>query len=475
MKKVLLITYDFPPARTSGIYRPVKFVKHLRRFGWEPIVLTSKNPYVVMYDETLLADLPENIRVERAFSPDLMRFSARVHQLLFGKAQGSPRVQSSNLALSGSPNGGVHSRKKSWVKRKILSPLNRFIVNWTHLPDSKVPWVPFALWKALRIIKSEKPDVIITTSAPPNVQLIGLLLRFFSRRPWVVDLRDNWVVGYSQNYGSSLRVRVDMWLMKQVLKRADAVVTMCDGNRDDIRAAFPDLPLCRFRTITNGFDQDDFFGIESKYMPQRAGKLRLLHVGTLYRGTAGCFFEGLADLLKNKWEIRNDIEVDFIGTLCGDYPDRISELGLSDVVQMHDFRTHPEIIKAMLEADALLLFMGVEKIMNQQFPGKFFEYLKAERPILAFGREGEIARAMSECRSGYLFPPDDVEAIKSGLSDIWQRKMNNKLQVAPNSIRVREYEYASLTRQLSDLLFEVTEERKDRVKLDEFHRTGTIS
>ena len=168
MKKLLFITYDFPPACTSGIYRPVKFVKYLREFGWEPVVLTAKNPYVEAFDNTLMKDIPEGTKIARAFSIDLSEINDKIYEWLFGKPQAvnSTRLESLHSTLP--YKSSIASSVKIWIKRNILSRINVSLQNWLYIPDSKVGWFPFALFRAIRLIVKEKPDVICTYLSSSN-------------------------------------------------------------------------------------------------------------------------------------------------------------------------------------------------------------------------------------------------------------------------------------------------------------------
>ena len=170
MNKLLLISYDFPPARTSGMYRPVKFIKHLKKFNWEPIVLTAKNPYVSAFDDSLMKDIPRGTKIFRAFSIDLAQINDIIYRWLFGKPQRKSVTNPKANASTQAPPLITAVPRKSWIKRWFLSPLNKVVMNWLYIPDSKVGWFPFAFFKALKIMWKEKPDVVFSTSAPPTAR-----------------------------------------------------------------------------------------------------------------------------------------------------------------------------------------------------------------------------------------------------------------------------------------------------------------
>ncbi len=465
MKKILMISYDFPPARTSGIYRPVKFVKHLRSFGWEPIVLTAKNPSVLAYDETLLKDIPPGVQVIRTSTIDLFQVTKRIHDFLYRKKHtrdDSTKGREAEARVKTDATPSV-SPQKGLLKRYFFSPLNVFVEEWLFFPDRMAAWFPFAFFSALRIMIREKPDVVFSTSAPQTSHLVGLFLKILFRKPWIVDFRDNWVIGYGRSARSSLRNRLDLWLFRQFLKRGDQVVTMCEGNAEDLIDAFHDPDKSKYQAITNGFDRDDFTCLGTNRGSHSVDKLIMLHIGTVYDGTAGRYFHALADLYAEDAQNRTDFVSVYIGYLASAYVALIEQLNLTDESRLLGFKPHPEAIKAMMDADVLLMFLGEKKISNQQFPGKFFEYLNAEKFILAIGQKGEIATALERSRCGILAPYNDAAAIKEAIKELLKKKRSGRLSVSPDHEFIARYEYRNLTRDLVNVL-EKALKRRNKAK-----------
>jgi glycosyltransferase involved in cell wall biosynthesis len=454
MKKILMITYDFPPARTSGIYRPVKFVKHLRSFGWEPIVLTARNSSVLAYDDTLLKDIPSGVRVVRTFTVDLFQLTNQLHDFLYrrklggGPSQGGAKTK---VKIDTDPASGARPNR-GWLKRYFFHPLNEFVEEWLFVPDRMIGWFPFAFFAALKIMIREKPDVVFSTSTPQTTHVVGLCVKLLFRKPWIVDLRDNWFIGHEKFHRSNLRRSLDYWLFRQFLRRGDQVVTMCEGNATDLLEVFPDPDPSKYQAITNGFDRDDFSDLRTNDGNAHSDKLVMLHIGTLYDGTAGRFFNALADLYAEDPRNRNDFESVFIGYVGGQYPALIEQLGLADKLKLVGFKPHPEAIQAMSDADVLVMFLGGRKISNQQFPGKFFEYLNAQKFILAIGKRGEIATALENSRCGILVPYDNATAIKEVINNLLKRKRANQLTVTPDRDFIARYEYHNLTGDLVRVL-----------------------
>ncbi len=451
--KVLIISYDFPPARSSGVYRPTKFIKHLGRWGWQPIVLTAKNPFVSDYDDTLLRDVPPGTPIHRVLAPDFLALDNFLYRLFFGNPATTPPASTANRSPQQREKSPRSLNKPNWLKQYLFRPARELIEDWVYIPDSKSPWYPFALGKALGIIDRENPDVILTTSAPHTAQLIGLTLKVITRRPWIADFRDNWVLGYRQNYRDQRRAALDEWLMKTIIKHADQVVAMSEGNAVDIRSHFARDIQSNVWAIPNGFDDDDFADLPvNSHDSHSAEHFVLLHMGTVYGQSYGRFFHALAALLAENEGWREKITVEFIGYPTPACRQLARELNLEGVVRFLGFKSHPEALRAMQQADVLLLFLGGEKILNQQYPGKVFEYLRTQRPILTLGDHGEIVDTMQASGCGVPAHYDNTEQIKTALHRLYTSWSQGNLSTNPNPEIINQFEYRALTEKLVAVL-----------------------
>jgi len=444
MKKVLMITYDFPPMRTSGVYRPVKFVKYLKNYGWQATILTVKNPHRIAEDENLLKEIPKECKIYRAYSFEPTKLEDRIYQKVCGS------TKKKKLQLDG---------VKNFIKRLFLSPLHVFVHNWIYIPDTKIGWFPFALFKALKLIKRENFDVIYTTSSPHTCQLVGLCMKLLTQKPWVVDLRDNWVVGYAELYKYKLRVKIDEYLLRGILDKADSVITMCEENAKDLIERFDFKDGYKYHAITNGYDRDDWKGLETVYEPKTDQKFVLTHIGTLYAKTSGEFFPALSELLKEKKELKDALEVNLVGYVGDGDLSLIKRLGLEKNVKLLGFQVHSEAIKSMLNSTILLLFLGEIKTSQQQFPGKFFEYLLAKKPILTLGKEGEIAQALYKSKAGLLVHPRDKGKIKEVILSLFIQKKRGELTISPDFEYIQRFDYKNLTFRFTRVLDEACSER----------------
>lgn len=446
MKKVLLVSYDFPPARSSGIYRPVKFVKHLRSLGWEPIVLTAKQIFVEAIDHSFEKDIPPETEVVRATAIDLQRLSDKVHSWLFGGPDADSTQSSASSSSHDSSESGRIRKKKPAFKRFLLSPLQRFAETWLFVPDAKILWYPLALFAAIRIVRRSRPTVIFTTSSPPTAHLVGLTLRFLFRLPWIADFRDNWVAGYADSYRSKLRLKLDTWMLVLILKRADRVVTVCEGIASDLWTFCPQSDIGKYHTITNGYDEADFAILPPSETSSQLSRIVLLHMGTVYKDTYGGFFESLRSAAIANPKLQETLVVRFIG-YADECREKVRMLGLDKIVTLEGFKSHPEAVQAMCSADGLLLFLGGDNNFNRMYPGKFFEYLRTGKMIFALGTNGEITKALRESGRAVAVRYDDERQIESCLLDLCGQLLEvPEMRIGcVNKEFVRQFEWRNLT------------------------------
>jgi len=407
---------------------------------------------VTYHDISLLRDIPRGTAVHRAPSIDLAQINDLIYRAFFGRKKKGVEQSATVATTPGDPESHSSSKWKSWVKRFIFSPVNRFVENWIYLPDSKICWFPFAFLHALKIMRKEKPDVIYSTSAPPTAHLIGFALKTVYGLPWVVDFRDNWVVGFAHHYNSRLRVKFDEWLMGRIIKRAERVIAMSQGNLADIQKYYDCNNPGKFHAITNGFDQDDFSNCRSETTRNDGSSLVLLHIGTVYGRTYGRFFHAVAALITEQPVLCEHLKVNFIGFPTPESRQLVTQLNLNKNVMFQDFKSHPEVIKAMGNSDVLLLFLGGEKIMNQQYPGKVFEYMRAERPILALGQPGEITDTLRRSGCGIIVSHDDLDEIKNAIGRLIRRKQSRSLHIKPDHEFINTFEYRNLTSRFTKIM-----------------------
>ena len=402
MKKVLIITYYWPPSGGSGVQRWLKFTKYLPKYNWKPIVYTPENPYFEVKDEALLNDIPAEAEIWK--TPIWEPYALK--DKLFGK-------------VSESQSAGVISNKKS-LKNKIL--------NWVRgnvfIPDPKVYWVTPSIKILLKKIKTEGIDHIITTGPPHSMHLIGLgLKKAMPNLKWIADFRDPWseldLLDEFNLSSSSAKKHKD--LEKEVLQTADVSLTVSETWVEDLKR----LGEGRVELITNGYDAADF-----ELKPKMNDKFIIGHYGLLnHLRNPKNLWKALADLCDENSKFNDKLKINLSGNIDGEVLAEIEAYPqLKEKIMQLGYISHAQVLNQYNEAGLLLLLLFNSKSGVGNYPGKVFEYFAAQKPILAFGPEGsDTQRLINETKSGLFFNYDS-ENLKNEILNIFNGKNEFKTE-----------------------------------------------
>ena len=397
-KKILIITYYFPPSGGSGVQRWLKFVKYLPEFGWEPIVLTvdEKKASYPQIDNSLLSDIPDKIRVEKTNTCEILNFYKHI----------SPEKEI--------PYGGFSDEQKPSFFKK----LTRFIRGNFFLPDPRRGWNKFAYKKACKLIVSENISQVVTTSPPHSTQLIGLKLKKkFPHIQWIADLRDPWtdIHYYKKLYPVKIAAKINEKYERKMIETADKIVVTCRATQDVFLSKSQHVTADKFAVITNGFDEDDFLPVKNNSQE----KFTITYIGILYNTQdIQCVLSAFATM-KNK----DDCRLRFVGH---------SGIIVSDI-EKHNLQAHTEIlpqvkhseaVQLMADSSVLVLLVPDKEESAAFLPGKLFEYLASRRPILCIAPSShEITRIIAQCDAGKTFSYSDAQNITVWLEEkkkIWE-------------------------------------------------------
>jgi glycosyltransferase involved in cell wall biosynthesis len=396
--KVLLVTRHFPPSSGGGVQRPLKFATHLPALGIETHVLTPEAGGSGAAGEEL--ELPTQAWIHRVryVGPS----AARPTEQLSAK-QGLARV-GTQAALFG---------------RKLL------------VPDENVPWSTFALPVAVRLVRREGIDVVLTTSPPPSLHLLGAAVKRTTGAAWVADLRDPLTSHpHRRGYESQLaRVKEKAvgGVGRLVASQADAIVAASDAIAEEIRALEPKGAVF---TIENGCDFDDFAGLEH----HASDRFRITHAGHFHgKRDPKPFLRALAA------SGLDDVVVRFAGDFRTADREFAESLGLGDRFELLGNVSRRRSLELQRDSDALLLLIPESGGRGRGvLTGKIFEYLAAERPILAVvPPDGAAARLLRDTGAGVVVPSDDVDATREALLDLHRRWKDGRLDGTPLSAEWR--------------------------------------
>lgn len=430
-KKVLFIAYLFPPVGGGGVQRSAKFVKYLSKFGWQPLVITVKEPYDFYKDETLMNDVGKDAKVYRTFSVEPMKW---VRKLLKRKTKEKLKDDKKS-----------NQRLKKSLKPTFLVKLKTYLL----IPDNEILWLPFAAWRGWRVVRKEKPDIIYSTASPFTDHLIALIIKKISKLPWVADFRDLWVdrPNFPKN---KFRLFMDRKLEKIVIKNADHIVTATSLMAERFKELYPGK---RYTSITNGYDEDDFKDMENTYLPHK--EFRITYTGIMNKEqNPSKILNAIAGLLDEREELREKIKLKFIGQLDnpGDFENfnLFKELGLDKFSELVPYKPHKQVIKEMMNATVLLLLVGDYPLNEGIFTGKIFEYLRAGRPILAVvPPNGIAAEVIRETNSGIVASTSSEQEIAEAISKLFNLFLEGNLEKTFNSKGIEKFSRENLTMELA--------------------------
>jgi hypothetical protein len=441
-KKILIISYYFPPLGMGGVQRVSKFVKYLPSFNWEPVVLTVKDIEYFSQDSSLLDELPAGVKIYRAGSFDPLRLIF-VLKRIFRREKGGP-----NPAYSGTSRVALRvqkNKKGKWISSSLLKLINLF-----SFPDNKMGWFPFALIKGFRLCKKEKIDLLFSTSPPSTCHLTGFFLKKITGIKWVADYRDPYLTSEDVKTCSPLKKFLIKSLQKLFLKKADGVIAVNQTITSGLKEISTGIK--NIQMITNGYDQTDFdFKVE-----KNKDVFQIIYFGTFSPDCpAEPFLKALHNLLQQNRIPKEKIEFTHVGLSMGiDVEKSVEEYELKEIAELKGYLPHKEGVRELLKANLTLL--SVAESAPVITTGKTFEYLGAKIPILAIvSSEGEAGKLIQSLGVGKVISPGNISEIEDAVLTFYQEFESGKSYLKTYPEEVKKYERKYLTSKLARLLDEV--------------------
>ncbi|MBO7617781.1 MAG: glycosyltransferase [Bacteroidales bacterium] len=431
MKRVLIITYYWPPSGGSGVQRWLKMSKYLPEYGWQPVIYTTENAEYPIIDPSLEKDVPADMEVIRR--PIFEPYS------FYKKFLGIKKEETIKM-------GFIHEKeqKKGWKKN-----LSLWVRGNLFIPDARCCWIKPSVKYLKEYLKAHPVDAIISTGPPHSMHLIAMKLREDLGIPWIADFRDPWteIDYYNDLHLTRWADRKHHRLEREVLNKADKVVTVApDGARRLGR-----LGNRNVRTIYNGFDRDD----DTQTPVSLPDKFTITYLGVLSKAqNPEKLWEAIGELTKTNESFSKDMKIKMIGQIDNSVVQSIEAQGLSEHVSYSSYLPHSEVSAVHRGSTLLLLLLmpDSEPRAKGLVTGKLFEYMASGRPILCIGPEyGDAARILKETGAGQTVSFGDKEKIKSTLEALYQKYLNHDLPSNTNTA-VERYSRKALAGNYARLL-----------------------
>jgi glycosyltransferase involved in cell wall biosynthesis len=421
MKKILVIAYVFPPIAYAGTFRTLRLVKYLARMDYDITVLTLKEQPDLFNDPSLLNRIDRPVRIIRTPTIDFWRSYQKIKQKVL------------DLPLG-----------------RLLNKIFSILIYPFCQPDHMVLWVPFATFKGYRLLRKEKFDVIYTSSPPHSEQITGWLLKRLMRVKWIADLRDPILDDLDAGEWNYLERKIHTWLEQRIFRNADGIVANTKVAREKMQQRYPGILVT---TIHNSFDEEDFNQISL----DKFRKFTIAHVGSIYNTRkTDLIFSAIKKLDEENKIAPENFQMLFVGLNNPRLQQEIKDYGLDQYVEIQEITTHEKALRIMKKSHLVLLIKGLGENSSGQIPGKLFEYLASENPILCIAPlESEAAEIIKETAAGEVFQENDA-SIKEFMEEYlsFYRKDSQKKAFIPNQNRLN-YSSHSMAKKFDKLLSEI--------------------
>ncbi len=423
MKKVLIITYYWPPAGGPGVQRWLKFVKYLREFGVDPVVYVPENPHYPIEDPSLEREIPKDITIYRQplFEP-------------YGLARWLSPQKTKRIS-----SGIIQAKNQSILEKVMLWIRGNFFI-----PDARKNWVKPSVQFLSDVLDKEAIETLVTTGPPHSVHLIGKALRAEKGVRWLADFRDPWTsIGYHKKLkltASSKKKHKE--LERSVLNQADQVVVTSPATKTEFRK-ITDKPIA---VITNGHDSNYKGGADLDHA------FTISHIGSLLtERNPKNLWKVLSQITSENAVFRADLQLEFMGVVSKEVMDSLYRAELGPYIKMRGYGSHAEAQRRQQRSQVLLMVEIDSEETKGIIPGKLFEYMAAYRPILALGpQDWEAGKIIKETQAGAVFDYGSQDELKETIL-AWYAAFKKEKSIS-KARNIEKYSRRALTEQLAKLL-----------------------
>lgn len=426
MKKVLIITYYWPPSGGSGVQRCLNFVKHLSNFGWTPVVFTAKNPDYPVIDHSLELEIPSSVEV--------LKLEAWEPYRIYNFFTGGKKSKTNIGFISGKTKNSFAEKISIWVRGNFF------------IPDARKFWISPAVRFLNKYLLENKIECIFSSGPPHSAHLIARELSKNNKLPWVADFRDPWTGVY---YFNKLKLtecakKKHSLLERAVLNEANLILVVGETMKND----FEKLTEKKIEVIYNGYEESEYRDLE--IIADK--KFSIAYTGMFFRDQNPAeLWNALKELTQELPGFKADLSLNFTGKIDAVVIESINNAGLAEFLVYNDYVDHALIPCIQKQSQLLLLSINRVEKSGYILTGKVFEYLAARRPILAIcPPDSDVARLISKTQAGTVIPFNQKEIIKLVVSDYYKKFKTGNLKVS--TIGIEKYTRISLTKQLADSL-----------------------
>ena len=426
MKRALVITYYWPPAGGPGVQRWLKFVTYFKDFGIEPVVFIPDNPHYPLQDKSIVSEIPEGI--------EIIRFPIKEP---YGFAKIFSKKKTNQVS-----SGIITNKNQSALEKLLLWIRGNFFI-----PDARIGWVKPAVIFLKEYLAKNDMDIVISSGPPHSLHLIGMALKEELGIKWVADFRDPWTtIHYHQSLRLNKRAqKKHLKLESKVLNNSDLVVVTSARTKKE----FQNITSVPIEVISNGYD------ILEKIEPNLDAQFSIAHIGSLLTNrNPELLWEILSELKDENKVFSKNLLIKLVGAVSEDVLESLAVFGLTENYKTLGYVSHQEAIQIQHDAQVLLLVEMDSPETKSIIPGKLFEYVAANRPILAIGPEGsDVEEIIKETNTGVYFKYTDKEKLKQQVQLYYEAYLKANLNV--NSKNIEKYSRSTLTKSLSTILLNI--------------------
>jgi len=428
MKKVLILTYYWPPTGGVGVQRWLKFTKYMKNFGWEPIIYTPSNPTSIETDTSTLKDIPHDIKV--------LKRNVWEPYAIYNKLRGIKKNE--KIAT------GFLQEKKS---PKLIEKAGVWLRGNFFIPDARMFFIKPSIKFLNNFLKTEKIDAIISTGTPHSMHLIALALKKKHKIPWLADFRDSWRLNdyYDKLMLTKWADNKHKKLEKKVLDAADTIVTVTPR----LLEYYKEMGYNKTHLVTNGYDPDDYL---YKNHFKKNALFTLCHTGSLNKDRNHmAFWKALKEISNNDAALSENIMFKQYGHTDIAVKNTINDFYLQKITSINEHLSRNDVIAEQMNADMLVLFINNTPDAYLRLTYKIFEYIAADKPILCIGPEdGDAAQVIKNLNKGCTAHFEDTEKIKNFILKTYQEFLNENGE--KNTSNIAAYNFVNLTESICKLL-----------------------